>query len=108
MFKFISPIFIWAFVRMHKKLLKRFFFYSVIYSFLLFILIDFQELFSPDMMLQFKLLKWFLIAVCITHFYIIINSFKARNIPSDKKTSVELRHLGFTKKEKIIDKYKRR
>ena len=60
------------------------------------------------MMLQFKLLKWFLIAVCITHFYIIIKSFTARNITIDKKNRVEPRQLGFTKKEKIIDKYKRR
>jgi len=106
MLRLLSPLLLWAFIKANKNALKRLFIVAFAYFLALVIYIDFETVFFDGEIVVFKLIKWLMIMVSISHIGFVLKTFKSQ------PRSQQINRINFTpqlltKSQKIIRKYKK-
>ncbi len=109
MIRLLSPLLLWAFLKANRNALKRLFIVAFAYLLALVVYIDFEAVFFEGEIVVFKLIKWLMILVSITHIGFVFKTFKSH--PRSQHTSQQNDHEDITKplltkSQKIIRKYK--
>ena len=105
MLRLLSPLLLWAFFKANRKSLKRLLIVAFSYVLMLVIYADFETVFFDGEVLVFKLIKWLMIMVAITHICIVLKAFKSR--PQSKQVNHKnIAPVLLTRSQKIINKYK--
>jgi len=105
MIRLLSPLLLWAFIKANRKVLKRLLLIAFTYLFLLFIFIDFEDVFFSENIFAFKLIKWLIVAWAFFHMTLVFKTLKSQKKPK-KLHSVVAAPTLLTRSQKIINKHK--
>ena len=105
MLRLLSPLLLWAFFKANRKSLKRLLIVAFAYVLILVIYVDFETVFFDGEILLFKLTKWLMIMVAITHICIVFKAFKSQSQPKQVNHG-NIAPVLLTRSQKIINKYK--
>tara|TARA_B110001469_G_C9467248_1_gene235021 strand:- start:58 stop:378 length:321 start_codon:yes stop_codon:yes gene_type:complete len=106
MLRLLSPFLLWAFLKTNWFELKRLFIVIFAYVLALIIYADFESVFFTKHVLQFKLIKWLLIIVSITHIVFAIKRVMSKELIQHSDSEAPTK-LPLTRSQKIILKYKK-
>jgi hypothetical protein len=105
MLRLLSPLLLWVFIKANRYSLKRLLIVVSAYLLVLVVYIDFESVFFENKIAVFKLIKWLMIVIAISHTCFVLKTFKSQPRPKHNQPEIIAPHL-LTRSQKIIKKYK--
>jgi hypothetical protein len=105
MLRLLSPLLLWVFIKANRYSLKRLLIVVSAYLLVLVVYIDFESVFFEDKIVVFKLIKWLMIVIAVSHTCFVLKKFKSQPQPKHNHPESIAPHL-LTRSQKIIKKYK--